>query len=68
MHMASTNLASATYEPTDEDLAELMHEAFAGVAEANQRALADLRAQIRARREQVLAGLAAASATSDSAR
>ena len=51
------NFGSADYEPTDEDLAELMHEAFAGVREANDRALAALREQVRVEAAAVLARL-----------
>lgn len=66
--MAQRNFASAAYEPTDEDLAELMHEAFADVDQANQRALADLREQVKARRALVLAKLAASAPRTDPAR
>lgn len=34
-----TNFADAEYEPTDEDLAELIHEAFDGLREARARSL-----------------------------
>ena len=37
------NLADPDYEPTDEELVELAHEAFAGVREANEAALARMR-------------------------
>lgn len=59
--MPTRNFGSAEYEPTDEDLAELMHEAFAGVPEANARALAGLREQVKVQRAIVLARLAARS-------
>lgn len=42
------NFADPDYEPTDEDLAELMHEAFAGVTEAHEQSLRELRARIAA--------------------
>ena len=41
------NFADPDYEPSDEDLAELMHEAFAGVAEAHQQSLVDMEARIK---------------------
>ena len=40
------NLASPDYEPSDADLVELMHEAFAGVREANEESLRQLRERI----------------------
>jgi len=42
------NMADPDYEPTDEDLARLMQEAFAGVKAANDAALAKIREEIRA--------------------
>ena len=57
--VARRNFGSADYEPTDEDLAELMHEAFAGVREANERGLAGLREQVRVETAAVLTRLAA---------
>jgi hypothetical protein len=51
------NFADPSYEPTDEDLLELAREAFAGVREANERALQGVHAQIAARRVEVLARL-----------
>lgn len=59
--VATRNFASAEYEPTDEDLAELMHEAFAGVRNANEQALAGLEDQVAAQRAVVLARLAVTS-------
>jgi hypothetical protein len=44
------NLADPDYEPTDEDLVELAHEAFAGVREANEAALTRMRAAIATER------------------
>jgi hypothetical protein len=41
------NLADPEYEPSDEDLARLMHEAFAGVAEAHDESLRAMRARIQ---------------------
>lgn len=55
--MAQRNLASADYEPTDFDLIELSHEAFAGVREANEVSLQRLRERIAARSKEVLAAL-----------
>ncbi len=48
------NLADPDCEPTDEQLAELMHRAFAGVAEKRRAALAKLRAGIATERQRVL--------------
>jgi|JI10StandDraft_1071094.scaffolds.fasta_scaffold13495_6 hypothetical protein len=53
------NLADPDYEPTDEELVELAHEAFAGVREANEAALARMRAAIDVERANVLARLRA---------
>lgn len=53
-----TNLADPDREPSDEELAQLSHAAFAGVAAANERALAALRARIEAESARVLEALA----------
>jgi hypothetical protein len=45
--------ADPAYEPTDEDLAELIHEAFAGIPEARERSLAEMRARIASAQEEV---------------
>ena len=41
-----TNFAAPEYEPTDEDLAEGMREAFAGLSEAREQSLREMRARI----------------------
>lgn len=46
----ATNFADPDREPTDEELAELMREAFAGVAAANERALAAMGERIERER------------------
>lgn len=51
------NLADPSFEPTDEQLQELSRRAFAGVAAANARALAKLRAQIGNARQEALRAL-----------
>jgi hypothetical protein len=43
---ARGNLADPAYEPTDDDLAGLMHAAFAHVAEAHEDSLRSMRARI----------------------
>ena len=43
---ARINLADPAYEPTDEDLARLMREAFAGLADAREESLRAMRARI----------------------
>ena len=40
------NLADPAYEPSDEDLTGLMHEAFAGLREAREQSLVEMRARI----------------------
>jgi hypothetical protein len=40
------NLADPTYEPTDEELADLMRAAFSGIREAHEASLRDMRARI----------------------
>jgi hypothetical protein len=42
------NLADPAYEPSDEDLTGLMHEAFAGLREAREQSLVEMRARIAA--------------------
>lgn len=42
------NLADPTYEPSDEDLKRLMHEAFAGLREAREQSLVEMRTRIAA--------------------
>jgi hypothetical protein len=51
------NLADPAFEPTDADLMELSREAFAGVREARDRTLEELRAKIATLRAQVLRDL-----------
>jgi hypothetical protein len=53
------NLADPDYEPTDEELHELVHSAFAGVAERNQEALRSVHAQIAAMRAELVRQFAA---------
>ena len=43
---APRNLADPSYEPSDEDLAELMRNAFAGVREAHEESLRAMHARI----------------------
>ena len=50
------NLADPDYEPTDEDLAELMRSAFAGLKEAREESLREMRARIARMSEEVLRG------------
>jgi predicted Zn-dependent protease with MMP-like domain len=59
-----TNFGDPSFEPTDEELAELMREAFADVPARSaaalarvQQEIAELRAQAMARLEQRLRGL-----------
>lgn len=52
------NLADHEFEPTDEQLGELVHSAFAGVAARNEEALRKLHQQIAVLRASVLQGLA----------
>jgi len=51
----ATNFGDPSYEPTDEELAELMHEAFAEVPARNAAALARLEQEVAELREQALA-------------
>lgn len=46
MASAHGNLADPEYEPTDEELDELVHSAFAGVREQNEAALRKVHAEI----------------------
>ena len=55
------NLADPDYEPTDEELRELVHSAFAGVAERNQEALRLVHTQIAALRADLMLRFAARS-------
>lgn len=52
--MRHPNLADPEFEPTDEQLQELAHRAFAGVAEAHARALKELHARIAVEAKEVL--------------
>lgn len=47
------NFADPTYEPTDEDLAALVHEAFAGIGAAREESLRAMRARIREAQDEV---------------
>jgi len=49
------NLASADFEPSDEQLVTLSREAFAPVRDRHREALAQLRVQVSALRRQALA-------------
>lgn len=53
-----TNFGDPDYEPTDEELAELMHEAFADVPAQNAEALAKIHAEVARLREEALVRLA----------
>lgn len=44
--IARGNLADPAYEPSDEDLARLMHDAFSGLGRAREESLAAMRARI----------------------
>jgi len=50
-----TNFGDPSFEPTDEELAELMHEAFAEVPAQNVATLARLRREVADLREQAVA-------------
>jgi hypothetical protein len=52
-----TNFGDPSFEPTDEELAELMHEAFADVPARNAAALARIRREIAELRAQAMARL-----------
>jgi hypothetical protein len=43
---ARTNLADPDYEPSDDDLARLMHDAFAGLRDAREESLREMRVRI----------------------
>lgn len=43
---AQINLSDPTFEPSDEDLKGLMHGAFAGIREAHDQSLLEMRARI----------------------
>lgn len=43
---AGANLADPAYEPSDEDLARLMHDAFEGLADSRDESLRAMRARI----------------------
>jgi hypothetical protein len=62
---ASINLSDPAFEPTDEQLTGLSSRAFAGVRAAHQRALAKLREQIAAARDEALRALDGQIARSD---
>jgi hypothetical protein len=49
-----TNFGDPSYEPSDEELAELMHEAFADVPARNAAALAKLHEGIARLREEAM--------------
>jgi hypothetical protein len=50
-----TNFGDPSYEPTDEELAELMREAFADVPARNAAALARIHDEVAKLREEALA-------------
>jgi hypothetical protein len=54
----ATNFGDPSFEPTDEELADLMHEAFAEVPARNAAALARLENEIAELRAQALARFA----------
>lgn len=41
------NLADPSFEPSDDDLARLMHDAFGGLREAHEASLREMRARIQ---------------------
>lgn len=51
------NLADPDVEPSDEQLADLMHRAFAGIADGHQASLRAMRARIAAAQVEVLRAL-----------
>jgi len=53
----ATNFGDPSFEPTDEELAELMHEAFAEVPARNAAALARIHSEIAVLRDLALARL-----------
>jgi hypothetical protein len=52
-----TNFGDPDYEPTDEELAELMHEAFADVPARNAEALAKVHEEVARLRQEAMAWL-----------
>lgn len=52
------NLADPDYEPTDKDLRDLMREAFAGLREAREQSLREMRARIAAAQAEARRSLA----------
>jgi DNA-binding transcriptional regulator YbjK len=52
-----TNFGDPSFEPTDEELAELMHEAFAEVPARNAEALARIHSEVARLREEAMAWL-----------
>lgn len=52
---APGNLANPAYEPSDEDLAQLMADAFRGLAAARTQSLEEMRARILRLQEEALA-------------
>jgi hypothetical protein len=52
---AHGDLSDPDYEPTDEELRELVHSAFADVAAQNEAALRKIHAEIAVLREEVMA-------------
>lgn len=44
--VAPVNLADPAYEPSDDDLARLMHDAFQGLSDARDESLRAMRARI----------------------
>ena len=52
-----TNFGDPNFEPTDEELAELMHEAFADVPARNAAGLARIHEEVARLREEALARL-----------
>jgi hypothetical protein len=52
-----TNFGDPSYEPTDEELAELMHEAFADVPAQGAAALAKVHEEVARLREEAFAWL-----------
>jgi hypothetical protein len=55
--MRRINFGDPSFEPTDEELAELMHEAFADVAARNAAALARIHSDIAKLRDEALSWL-----------
>jgi predicted Zn-dependent protease with MMP-like domain len=53
----ATNFGDPSFEPTDEELAELMHEAFAEVPAQNAEALARIHSEVARLREEAMTWL-----------